>query len=645
MSRWSFAFLVCMIPSFVRSQDATPGETMMRKYLDRETKLLEQRALANATDRKSWEEKLPKLKREYLDMLGLWPTPPKTDLKAKITHTAEHDGVLIDCLHFQSVPHLYVTGNFYRPNSNADASKKLPTILYLCGHSNRGRDGNKTAFIDHGMWFAKHGYNCLILDTLQLGEIPGIHHGTYRFDRWFWHSLGYTSAGVECWNGVRALDWLTTRKDVDADKLGITGISGGGAATLWVAAADERVKVVVPVSGMSDLAFYVPGKGVNGHCDCMFLYNHYGWDLPTIAALVAPRPMLFANSDNDPIFPMDGNRRIMAKLKTAWGWFGKADQVQEYVSPGGHDYRPDLRKAIFAFFEQHLRKADASKVADAEMPTIKGKDIRVFETDRDFPDDRQNADIDTQFVRKAEWKAPKAGQYEAWRKERIAELRQRVFSRFPERIPAATVDSSKENETLLTTEHDIQVVATRMGTRGDGKAGTILVLGQGESASPPPDWTKPYLDRGPAYLLETRGTKRFAWPKKSPPNTIERSLALLGTTVDQGRVWDIAATVRWASMKEKDIAWTVVGRTDRGVLAAYGAIFEPLIAGVEMLSPTESHMQGPHFLSVLRVIDVPEAAGLLAPRPLRIVSAAEVFQRTADLYKLAGAENNLVRTK
>lgn len=644
MSRWSLALLVSLIPSFARGQEPTPGEAMMRKYLDHETKLLEQRTLAGAKDRKTWVEQLPRLKREYFDMLGLWPLPPKSDLKATITQTTEHDGVLIDSLHFQSVPHLYVTCNFYRPKSNDASAKKLPTILYLCGHSNRGRDGNKTAFIDHGMWFAKHGYNCLILDTLQLGEIPGIHHGTYRFDRWFWHSLGYTSAGVECWNGVRALDWLTTRKDVDADKLGVTGISGGGAATLWIAAADERVKVVVPVSGMSDLAFYVPGKGVNGHCDCMFLHNQYGWDLPTIAALVAPRPMLFANSDNDPIFPMDGNRRIMAKLKTAWGFYEKANLVQEYVSPGGHDYRPDLRKAIFAFFEKHLRNADASKVDDAEPVAIKGKDIRVFVTDKDFPEDRQNADIDTQFVRKPELKTSPAGKFEGWRTERMTELRQRVFARFPERIPAAVEETKKEGESLLATEHDILVVATRMGST-NSKAGAILVLSPGESASPPPEWTKPYLDRGPAYLIEPRGTKRYVWPKKSPPNTIERSLALLGATVDQGRVWDIAAAARWAAEQEKGIAWTVVGRREGGVLAVYAALFEPSIAGAEMVSPTESHMQGPHFLSVLRVIDVPEAAGLLAPRPLKIVSAADAFQRTADIYKAAAAESKLVRTK
>src|SRR5581483_10916814 len=186
-----------------------------------------------------------------------------------------------------------------------------------------------------------------IVDTLQLGELPGVHHGTYREGHWWWHSRGYTPAGVECWNGVRGLDYLVSRPDVDPDRLAVTGISGGGAATFWVAAADDRVKVAVPVSGMSDLESYVKNKVVNGHCDCMFLYNTHQWDWTTIAALVAPRPLLFANSDNDPIFPMDGNRRIMEKLRRLYKMYDEAfsskpqaplpsSLIDEYVSKGGH---------------------------------------------------------------------------------------------------------------------------------------------------------------------------------------------------------------------------------------------------------------------------------------------------------------------
>src|SRR5262249_14335333 len=169
-------------------------------------------------------------------------------------------------------PGLYVTANLYRPThrpTNKEGQlRRLPAILYVCGHSNRGRDGNKTAFQDHGMWFASNGYICLIVDTLQLGEVAGKHHSTYNLARFWWQDRGSTPAGVECWNGIRAIDYLTSRDDVDTESIGVTGISGGGASTVWIAAADDRVKVAVPVSGMSDLESYVTNKVIDGHCDC-----------------------------------------------------------------------------------------------------------------------------------------------------------------------------------------------------------------------------------------------------------------------------------------------------------------------------------------------------------------------------------------
>ena len=296
-----------------------PGDVMIEKYLADRTDELAKRELDGAKTLAEWEKRRPRLRQEYFYMLGLWPLPEKTPLHPTVTGTLEHEGVIIEKLHFQSRPQLYVTGNLYRPR---ETRGKLPAILYVCGHSDRGRDGNKSAYQDHGMWFASNGYLCLMIDTLQLGEIRGIHHGTYKYDRWWWHAAGYTPAGVECWNGVRAIDYLVSRPDVDPERIGVTGISGGGAATFWIAAADERVKCAVPVSGMSDLESYVKHKVINDHCDCMFLYNTYQWDWTTIAALLAPCPLLFANSDNDKIFPMDGNRRIIAKLHKLYAGAG-----------------------------------------------------------------------------------------------------------------------------------------------------------------------------------------------------------------------------------------------------------------------------------------------------------------------------------
>src|SRR5262249_26063912 len=186
----------------------------------------------------------PRLKEQFLDMLGLWPLPERTPLHATVTGTLERGGVVIEMLHYQSRPGLYVSANLYRPK-DAPAGRRLPAILYVGSHSRRGRDGNKTAFQDHGLWFGSHGYVCLVVDTLQLGEVAGKHHGTHNLGRFWWQDRGYTPAGVECWNGIRGIDYLCSRPDVDAGRIGVTGISGGGATTVWVAATDDRVAVAV----------------------------------------------------------------------------------------------------------------------------------------------------------------------------------------------------------------------------------------------------------------------------------------------------------------------------------------------------------------------------------------------------------------
>ena len=103
-------------------------------------------------------------------LLGLDPLPEKTDLKPVVTGKVEHDDFVVEKLPFQSRPGLYVTANLYRPKR---IEGRLPAVLLLVGHYNRGRNGHKTFMQDHGMWFAENGYVCLIVDTLTRGEIPG----------------------------------------------------------------------------------------------------------------------------------------------------------------------------------------------------------------------------------------------------------------------------------------------------------------------------------------------------------------------------------------------------------------------------------------------------------------------------------------
>jgi cephalosporin-C deacetylase-like acetyl esterase len=569
-------------------------------FLNRRVETLSDRFLAGATSLDEWKAKLPGLRREYLDMLGLWPLPPRTPLQVKVTGTVERGTVVIEKLHFQSRPGLYVTANLYRP---AKSEGKLPAILYLCGHSNRGRDGNKTAFQDHGMWFATHGYVCLMLDTLQLGEVPGVHHGTYNLNRFHWISRGYTPAGIECWNGIRGIDYLVSRPEVDAERIGVTGISGGGAATVWICAADERVKVAVPVSGVSDLKSYVGDRVINGHCDCMFLVNIYGWDWATIPALIAPRPMLFANSDKDPIFPMDGNRRLMTRLREAYKLHGKPDAVEEFVSAGGHDYRPDLRKAVFRFFQRHL-KGEHGPVEDiADEKPLKGEQLRVFPTDDDRPKDALNAKIDEQWLRLPRVRVPAEGEFAVWKRGMLTRLRQGPFHGLPERIAASDAGLEKVRD-------------------GKGEP-TLLVLHEGDDAKT----LLTHAAKGPVWAVRVP-----AIPPRKQPNTLERSHVLVGTTMDRQRVERIAAVARHLADGKGKVRG--VGQEQGAVLLAYAALFEPGIAEVVAVRPTRSHLEGPHFLGILRVLDAPTAFGLIAPRPITLIDADKAFAITEELAKV-----------
>src|SRR5262245_57225890 len=112
----------------------TLADAMIDKYLAAEVDRLAHKFLDNARTLEEWQKQRPRLYQEYMDMLGLWPMPTKTPLHATVTGTLERHGAVIEKIHFQSRPGLYVTANLYRPK-NAAPGSKLPTILYLCGHS------------------------------------------------------------------------------------------------------------------------------------------------------------------------------------------------------------------------------------------------------------------------------------------------------------------------------------------------------------------------------------------------------------------------------------------------------------------------------------------------------------------------------
>ena len=636
-----------------------PYDRAIRSYLAARSAALEREPHPTLRTATEIDKARPALRDEYFDMLGLKPLPPKTPLNAAVTGRLERDGYTVEKLHFQSRPGLYVTANLYLPRP---AKGRSPAILYLCGHASQmKRDGTKAAadHQSHAIWFAKHGYVCLVLDTLELGEVAAVHRGTLRHNRWWWYSAGYTPAGVECWNAIRGLDYLASRPEVDADRLGATGISGGGVGTLWVAAADERVKAAAPVSGVGDLRFYAGEGGTGRHCDCFFFPNRARWDWMILAALICPRPLFLVNSDDDTYFPQPGNDRVAARLERLYSRFGAGDQVDALVSIGGHGYRTDIRRAVFEFFNRHF-KGDARRVDDADVAEaprgafpIHPAELRVFPTDNDLPKDERNTKIDENFVPRARLDLPTATTLESWRRDLLDRLREASFAAWPARPPDVPIPAlgGRPAEGRETTEEGIEVFWRWLPGRDADGPRWLIVLNPGEEAGQVPAWARDLVGSGSVLLLCPRGVGPVSWTRNVFPYAVERAFPLLGGTSDGGRVWDVMTVARRRA--GGDTRWHAAGQGQAGIVAAYAALYEPAIAEVVAVNPPPSHQPrsdgeayGPALMNVLRVLDIPEALGCLAPRRLRLFGATDAaFDRTDALYRLAGAADRLERNR
>ena len=407
---------------------------MLAKYFERQTAQIEDSFLREVEKKEDWNKRKAEYRERLGYMLGLSLDRPRTDLKAAITGKLEGDGFTVENLHYQSSPGLYVTGNLYLP-AERKKGEKFPAVLYVCGHGRVKKGGvsfgNKVHYHHHGAWFARNGYVCLTIDTIQLGAIEGIPHGTYSKNMWWRVSRGYTPAGVEAWNGMRGIDYLQSRSEVDADRIGVTGRSGGGAYSWWIAALDERVKAAVPVAGITSMRNHVIDGCVEGHCDCMYHVNSDGWDFAMISSLVAPRALLISNTDKDRIFPLDGVIEVHGKTRKLYGLLGAEGKLGLHITEGPHKDTQDLRVHAFSWFNRFLKVQNPPPLID--KPAVKyfePEQLKVFEN---IPADEKTSSIHETFVPDASV-PPIPKDRNEWRKfrEKVrAELEENVFGAWP----------------------------------------------------------------------------------------------------------------------------------------------------------------------------------------------------------------------
>ncbi|MCB1062145.1 MAG: acetylxylan esterase [Verrucomicrobiae bacterium] len=635
---------------------------MISEFFEIETNRIASRNLANIETKEDWERVRDGYRRQLFEMLGLSPLPARSPLEAKVTGTTEFEDIIVENVVFESRPGLYVTGNFYRPKTQEGP---LPTILYVCGHGKVKVDdisyGNKAHYQHHGTWFARNGYTCLTIDTLQLGEIEGIHHGTHHEGRWWWNSRGYTPAGVEAWNCIRALDYLETREEVDPKKFGVTGRSGGGAYSWWIAALDERIQAAVPVAGITNMHNHVIDGCVEGHCDCMYHVNTYRWDFPTIASLVAPRPLLIANTDKDRIFPLDGVVDVYQKTHRIYELLGAGDKVGLALYEGGHADTQPLRVPAFHWFERFLKgKSPNDELADTTAPKV--FEIEQLKVLAEIPADERNTVIDEYFTRRvpSRIKAPEsADDWRAAKDQWLKRLETKSFRAWPakpdeivtaeaasvtrEGLQFAAYDFISQDNILLRLylvhreglkPADLDLVVLNVldeTTWPEFLTNVGAAFPEGFSGVSLPSLDRKAFDQerhmhesqkwAMAYVAP-RGIGSTAWTDDEKEQThIRRRFQLLGMTQDSARVWDIRRGVqalRSVAGMDKVQLW-MQSQDNMAANTLYASLFEPNVHRLDLHHLPASHMEGPDYLNVLRFLDIPQAVAMAAERSRVVV--------------------------
>lgn len=623
-------------------------------HLCRQARLITDAAPHGLSAPEKWWEQRPKRMRQYYEMMGLsdvLETGERSAPEPVVTGVLERDGYRIENLYFQSMPHLYVAGNLYVPNGRRD---RMPVVLYLCGHSEFPRGYYQA----HMRRFAQLGFVSLAIDTIQLGESNGYHHGPFQEGWWHWYSRGYTPAGVELFNAIRAVDFLQSLEFVDGDRIGVTGISGGGATSWWLAAADERIACVAPVCATGTFASQIIDRTIDGQCDCMFLINTYGWDLVDVAALVAPRPCLIASADRDRIFTLASIREFHERLKRVYDMTGAGEKLALMESPGRHSYHERSRTAVFSWFLKHLAGLEipASEVGDIDPDNDETEDLlRVFTGGP--PHDDIAAIIQDTFVSIA--KRPSITDAVALvhhREEIVAALREKTFAQFP---PAATpLDLKVEFEWSLEDRHgkcfslaveeDCRLWGnlTIADERNEPGPALITLQNTGMRRFGTSAFGNLSLDCVQANV-ETRGAGRTSWGQELQWH-LRRAAMLTGRTIASMRVWDtLRALAAVRKLPEVDASrMMLAGSGEMAVVALYAALLDGDVRAIILHDPpatqnAPSHKRGIgaaiEMLNCLRITDLPQVAGLVFPAELVFVGPRPSSYRWAEeLYSRLG---------
>ncbi|MCG8307117.1 MAG: acetylxylan esterase [Cytophagales bacterium] len=322
---------------------------------------------------------------EVKEMLGslVGPFPEKTPLNPVITGKVKRDDFTVEKLYFESMPGYKVTAAFYLPKGK---KKKLPAIIYCSGHSNLAFRSDTYQHVIINL--VKKGFAVFAFDPIGQGERLQYFdeaRGASKFGPTHEHSYpgaqlfinGASAARYMIWDGIRCVDYLLTREEVDPERIGITGRSGGGTQTPYIAAFDERIKASAPECYITSLEYLWKSRGPQDAEQNFYRGIVEGYDLADLLEVRAPKPTLMITTTRD-IFSIEGSRATFEEARTAYEALGKAENIQMVEDDAGHESTRKNREAMYAFFQEHLNNPGSNR--DLNVKIFPVEELYVTET-------------------------------------------------------------------------------------------------------------------------------------------------------------------------------------------------------------------------------------------------------------------------
>lgn len=317
-----------------------------------------------------------KLREFFIDQLGGFPE--RTPLNARVVGKTTYDGFRIEKVVFESLPKFYVTGVLYLPPGEG----RFPAVLVPCGHSANGKASE--AYQRACILLAKNGIAAFCYDPIGQGERYQILDGTGKpkYGSTVEHTLvgvgsillGLNTATYRVWDGIRSIDYLASRPDIDPDRIGCAGNSGGGTLTSYLMALDDRIQAAAPSCYITSFDRLIDTIGAQDAEQNIFGQIAFGLDHADYILMRAPKPTLICAATRD-FFDIEGTRATYGEVKRVYKALGHGDRIALVEADAEHGYSKPLREATVAWMRRWLLGLEG-EVVEEDVPILSAAELQ-----------------------------------------------------------------------------------------------------------------------------------------------------------------------------------------------------------------------------------------------------------------------------